>query len=213
MHDVGQQEGRLFIVMELLPGEDLATVLGRSDGGRVRWCVPEADRGGPPRGPGDLVHVRDGHTVRALDRRTGEERWRAELGAPAARLLVKHGTVYAAAHHPPEHSWDVVFALAADTGQARRRRSLTRRDGRTCGLTLLGTQSGALYVRSAAGSRRTLLGGDRAVPPFVAGLDLATGRPRRQWEDRTGVGGGAVPSGEYLVLPVPELTALALPRD
>ncbi|MDX2389818.1 serine/threonine-protein kinase [Streptomyces sp. DK15] len=33
VHDVGRQDGRLFIVMELLSGEDLATVLARSPGG------------------------------------------------------------------------------------------------------------------------------------------------------------------------------------
>ncbi|MGW0895652.1 protein kinase domain-containing protein [Streptomyces goshikiensis] len=37
VHDVGRQDGRLFIVMELLTGEDLAAVLGRSPGG-----LPEA---------------------------------------------------------------------------------------------------------------------------------------------------------------------------
>ncbi|MFD9357654.1 protein kinase [Streptomyces sp. NPDC060031] len=33
VHDVGQQDGRLFIVMELLAGEDLASVLARAGGG------------------------------------------------------------------------------------------------------------------------------------------------------------------------------------
>ncbi|GLX26084.1 protein kinase domain-containing protein [Streptomyces lavendulae] len=33
VHDVGQHEGRLFIVMELLPGEDLGARLARSPGG------------------------------------------------------------------------------------------------------------------------------------------------------------------------------------
>lgn len=33
VHDVGQEEGRLFIVMELLPGEDLRSALAREPGG------------------------------------------------------------------------------------------------------------------------------------------------------------------------------------
>ncbi|MFI5669195.1 protein kinase [Streptomyces sp. NPDC051704] len=39
VHDVGQQDGRLFIVMELLSGEDLATVLARDGGLAVDLAV------------------------------------------------------------------------------------------------------------------------------------------------------------------------------
>ncbi|WP_158734376.1 serine/threonine-protein kinase [Streptomyces sp. NRRL F-2747] len=39
VHDVGRQDGRLFIVMELLSGEDLATVLARDGGLAVDLAV------------------------------------------------------------------------------------------------------------------------------------------------------------------------------
>ncbi|MEU7554308.1 hypothetical protein AB0B01_18555 [Streptomyces sp. NPDC044571] len=88
---------------------------------------------------------------------------------------------------------------------------MTRRDGEACGLELLGTGPGGLYVRAAGGNRRALLGSGRAVRPFVA-ADPTTGRPRRRREDRTRLDGEVVLVGEHLVLALPEPAAVALPR-
>jgi hypothetical protein len=66
-----------------------------------------------------------------------------------------------------------------------------------------------LYVRASEGGRRGLL--NKVVPPFVAALDLTTGKPRRQWEDPAVGAGDVLLAGDLLVLPRPELAAVPAP--
>ncbi|MFD8143254.1 protein kinase [Streptomyces sp. NPDC059708] len=158
--------------------------------------------------PAGTVHVLDGGVVRALDRRGGYELWRFEPGVAAERLLVEDGVVYVAAYRP-EQGGDTVFALDGGTGAPRWQQPLTRREGTECGLELLGVRRGVLYVRSAHGGRRGLLG--RGSPPFVTGLELASGRARRLWEHETAATVALALAGDTLVAAGAALTGLALP--
>ncbi|MFF4097980.1 protein kinase [Streptomyces sp. NPDC001903] len=152
------------------------------------------------------LHLLDGEHLRALDRGTGRELWRFAPGTPAPRLLVEGGAVYTTAYRAGQG--DLVFALDAQTGALRWQRALTRRDSPPRALELLGLRPGGLYVKVPRGGRRGLL--NRSADPFVAVLDPATGRPRRQWE-HPGLGGDALLIGGHLVLARPELSAHALP--
>ncbi|MFD9337228.1 protein kinase [Streptomyces sp. NPDC060028] len=154
---------------------------------------------------GAPAHVLDGDTVRAVEQSTGRELWHVEVGTPAARVLAWHDTVYVAAHRPAQG--DVVFALDAATGAVRWQRPLIRRDGPDCALDLLGVRRDGLYVRASRPGRRGLLG--KVAPPFFTALDPETGRLRWKWP---AVGeGDAVLIGDLVVLPRPELTAIAVP--
>ncbi|WP_405756562.1 protein kinase domain-containing protein [Streptomyces sp. NBC_00073] len=154
------------------------------------------------------VHVLDGELVRAVDRGTGRELWQFAPGVPAARLLVEGDAVYAAGHRQ-DQGWDLVFALDARTGALRWQRTVVRREGTVCALELLGLRAGGLYVKAARGGRRGRLG--RESGPFVAVLDPATGRQRRQWEQPGLADGDTLLVGDQLVLSRPELAAYALP--
>ncbi|WP_168724302.1 serine/threonine-protein kinase [Streptomyces sp. A1547] len=182
--------------------------------GQRLWSWPRTGSGfvapSVPRFTGGPVHVREGGTVRARYRHNGHELWHFDLGVPAARLLVGGGIVYAAAYRS-ELGGDVVFALDAETGALRWQRPLTRRAGPDCALELLGTRPGGLFVRSSSGDGRGLLGRRKALQPFVAALDPGTGRTRWLWEDPALGAGDAVLIDDHLVLPRPELTAVALP--
>ncbi|MFD5506387.1 protein kinase [Streptomyces sp. NPDC127051] len=153
------------------------------------------------------LHLLDGGCLHAPDRDTGREMWRFDLHTLAERLLVEHGTVYAAARHPRQG--DQVFALDARTGALRWQRAVGRSEESTgCALELLGLRPDGLYVKAARG-RRGRLG--RESGPFVAVLDPATGKPRRQWEQPGLADGDALLVGDRLVLSRPELSAYTLP--
>ncbi|MFD7840525.1 protein kinase [Streptomyces sp. NPDC059761] len=153
------------------------------------------------------LHLLDGGCLHAPDRDTGREMWRFDLHTPAERLLVEHGTVYAAARHPRQG--DQVFALDARTGALRWQRAVGRSEESTgCALELLGLRPDGLYVKAARG-RRGRLG--RESGPFVAVLDPATGKPRRQWEQPGLADGDTLLVGDRLVLSRPELSAYTLP--
>ncbi|MEV7541789.1 protein kinase [Streptomyces sp. NPDC089915] len=158
--------------------------------------------------PAGTVHVLDGGVVRALDRRGGYELWRFEPGVAAERLLVEDGVVYVAAYRP-EQGADTVFALDGGTGAPRWQQPLTRREGTECALELLGVRRGVLYVRSAHGARRGLLG--RGSPPFVTGLELTSGRARRLWEHETAATAPLTLAGDTLVTAGAALTGIPLP--
>lgn len=180
--------------------------------GAPLWSWPRGYGGGArelPDLPAGTVHVLDGGVVRALDRRRGYELWRFEPGAAAERLLVEDGVVYVAAYRP-EQGWDTVFALDGGSGAVRWQQQVTRREGTECVLELLGVRRGVLYVHSAHGGRRGLLG--RGAPPFVTGLEVASGRARRLWEHEA-PGGGPAPTlaGDTLVTATPTPTGVALP--
>ncbi|MFE5761670.1 protein kinase [Streptomyces sp. NPDC056492] len=167
-------------------------------------------RGSAPAGPApgaQPVHLLDGTRLHALDRGTGQELWQFALGNPARRLLVEGGTVYAAAHRPLQGA--LVFALDARTGVVRWQRTVFRGEGAGGAFELLGLRPGGLYVKAARGGRRGLLG--RESGPFVAVLDPATGKPRRQWEHPGLAGGDTLLVGDQLVLSRPELAAYDLP--
>ncbi|MEV7725566.1 protein kinase [Streptomyces sp. NPDC087917] len=201
-------------------------VLG--EGGRLRalhlpngeplWSWPRgygSGAGPAPAGPasagpaGGPVHVLDGNLVRALERRRGYELWRFDPGTPAARApLVEEGAVYVAAYRP-EQGGDVVFALDAESGSVRWQRQVTRREGPHCGLELLGVRRGVLYVRSAHGGRRGLLG--RAGLPSVTGLSTDSGKPGRPWEHPSAALGPAALTTTALLVSLPALTALTPP--
>ncbi|WP_167535824.1 serine/threonine-protein kinase [Streptomyces vinaceus] len=179
--------------------------------GRRLWTTR---RGSRPGGSDPLdrtagaqpLHLVDGTGLRAVERGTGRELWEFALGAPAQRLLVEHGTVYAA--HGGAQG-ELVSAFDARTGKLRWQRSVVRGEGAGCALELLGLRPGGLYVRAARGGRRGRLG--RESGPFVAVLDPATGKPRRQWEQPGLADGDALLVGDRLVLSRPELSAYALP--
>ncbi|MFB7054351.1 protein kinase [Streptomyces vinaceus] len=179
--------------------------------GRRLWTTRRGSRpgGSDPLGPTagtQPLHLVDGTGLRALDRGTGRELWEFALGAPAQRLLVEQGTVYAA--HGGAQG-DLVSAFDARTGKQRWQRSVVRGESAGCALELLGLRPGGLYVRAARGGRRGRLG--RESGPFVAVLDPATGKPRRQWEQPGPAGGDTLLVGDRLVLSRPELSAYALP--
>ncbi|MFE2338584.1 protein kinase [Streptomyces sp. NPDC059431] len=183
--------------------------------GRPAWSFPRSRptertmHGQQLSGSGVPVHVLlDEYALTALDRASGRELWRSVLGTPAERLLVERGTVYAAASRP-EQGTDLVFAFDAETGALRWQRAMTRREGSRCALELLGLRAGGLYVKVSHGGRRSLL--NRSTGPFVAVLDPATGRLRRQWEQPGLAQGDALLIGDHLVLSRPELSAYALP--
>ncbi|MFE1413870.1 protein kinase [Streptomyces sp. NPDC058746] len=173
-------------------------------------------RGGPdhavahpasvPVGP---VHVLAGSTLHALHQRTGLPLWSIELGVPAPGLLAEGGAVYAAWADPQTRANSVV-AVDAESGRELWRRRLAGPGGsRSCVLELLGTRAGLLYVKSAVGNSGLF----RRQPGtgFLTGLDLATGKPRWHWEHPGISHRGAVLHGDVVVLPLPELTSIALP--
>ncbi|MFF2197631.1 protein kinase [Streptomyces sp. NPDC058157] len=179
--------------------------------GTPLWSWPRGYGAGArevPDLPAGTVHVLDGGVVRALDRRRGYELWRFEPGAAAERLLVEDGVVYVAAYRP-EQGWDTVFALDAGSGAVRWQQPVTRREGTECVLELLGVRRGMLYVRSAHGGRRGLLG--RPAPPFVTGLETRSGRPRRVWEHESAAGPAVALAADTLTVATPTLTGVALP--
>ncbi|MFD9477937.1 protein kinase [Streptomyces nojiriensis] len=169
---------------------------------------PEAAAGAPAVSVGP-VHVVDGTALRALHQGKGLPLWSFELGVPASGVLVEAGVVYAAGTGPQTRG-DAVFAIDADSGRERWRRRVTARsDARDCVLELLGIRAGLLYVKSATGSTGLL--SRQSGTPFLTALDLATGKPRWRWE-HPGIGRpDAVVHGGSVVLPLPELTAIALP--
>ncbi|MFK0218919.1 protein kinase [Streptomyces vinaceus] len=176
-------------------------------GGRELWVPPREPAPGAAVPGAQPVHLVDGACLLALDRGTGRELWRVRLGTPAERLLVERGTVYAAVHRSGQGAQ--VCALDARTGAVRWQRTVLRGDGTGGSFELLGLRAGGLYVKAARGGRRGMLG--RESGPFVAVLDPATGKPRRQWE-HPGLGGGDVLLiGDRLVLSRPELAAYDLP--
>ncbi|MEU8838595.1 protein kinase [Streptomyces roseus] len=191
----------------LLVADDLRFHALDPSSGRQLWARL---RGPAPAGPAPgarPLHLVDGRNLYALDRDTGRGLWRFALGTPAGRLLVEGGTVYAAAHRPVQGS--LVSALDARTGAVRWQRAVIRGESAQGALELLGLRPEGLYVKAARGGRRGLLG--RESGPFVAALDPATGKPRRQWE-HPGLGGGdALLIGDRLVLCAPALAAYDLP--
>lgn len=186
----------------------LLTALRLSDG-QPLWAWPRNVH--PVVGPdlsGGPVYLLDGGTVRALHRREGRQLWHFEVGSPSARMLVEGNTVYTASYLS-EHGWDTVVAQDAQTGAVRWQRTVNRRNGNGGKLELVGVRQGVLYVKAAHGGRRGLLG--RPAQPFVTGLDVVSGKPRWHWEN-PGIGvREAVLAGDSIVLPLPELTAIALP--
>ncbi|MER5812432.1 PQQ-binding-like beta-propeller repeat protein, partial [Streptomyces sp. NPDC002033] len=168
--------------------------------------------GGPARtGPGfggGLVHLLDAGTVRAVRGGTGEEVWSFAAGVPAPRLLVTGGAAYVAGHRRDQGA-DVVWALDARSGAVLWQRPLVRREGTDPALGLLGVRAGGLTVLASLGGRRGLLG--KALPPYVAVLDLKTGKVRGQWEEPALGAGDVLLAGELLVLARPELAAYARP--
>ncbi|MEU8463692.1 protein kinase [Streptomyces sp. NPDC029003] len=168
--------------------------------------------GGPARtGPGfggGLVHLLDAGTVRAVRGGTGEEVWSFAAGVPAPRLLVTGGAAYVAGHRRDQGA-DVVWALDARSGAVFWQRPLVRREGTDPALGLLGVRAGGLTVLASLGGRRGLLG--KALAPYVAVLDLKTGRVRGQWEEPALGAGNVLLAGELLVLARPELAAYARP--
>ncbi|WP_330298379.1 protein kinase domain-containing protein [Streptomyces sp. NBC_00503] len=197
----------------VLPDDRLVQALHLPTG-RLLWSFPRsrpADRtlhGQLPSGGGGPVALLDGEGLLALDRNTGRELWRFAPGVPAEPLLSERGTVYAAAYRPDQGA-DLVFALDAESGALRWQRALTRREGPGCALELLGVRPGGLYVKVLGGGRRGLL--NRSAGPFVAVLDPATGKLRRQWDHPALVDAAALLIGDRLALSRPELAAYALP--
>ncbi|WP_371617735.1 protein kinase [Streptomyces sp. NBC_00454] len=197
----------------VLPDDRLVQALHLPTG-RLLWSFPRsrpADRtlhGQLPSGSGGPVALLDGEGLLALDRSTGRELWRFAPGVPAEPLLSERGTVYAAVYRPDQGA-DLVFALDAGTGALRWQRALTRREGAGCVLELLGVRSGGLYVKVLGGGRRGLL--NRSAGPFVAVLDPATGKLRRQWDHPALADADALLIGDHLALSRPELAAYALP--
>ncbi|MET9604624.1 protein kinase [Streptomyces sp. NPDC006512] len=176
--------------------------------GRPLWAWPRNPYRDAPGLPGGPVHVTDGKTVRALHRREGHVVWHVEAGTPAPTgLLCLDGTVHVAAHRARE-GWDTVSALDAESGAVRWRRPLVRRQGPSCAVELLGVRRDLLYVRSADGGRGGLLG-RTPRPPFLAGLDAASGELRWQWEHAAL--GSAVLTADAVAVALPELTAVAVP--
>ncbi|MEU8433618.1 protein kinase [Streptomyces sp. NPDC029216] len=178
--------------------------------GAPLWSWPRGYGAGArevPDLPAGTVHVLDGGVVRALDRRRGYELWRFEPGVAAERLLVEDGVVYVAAYRP-DQGWDTVFALDGGSGTVRWQQPVTRREGTECVLELLGVRRGVLYVRSAHGGRRGLLG--RGSLPFVTGLEVGTGRSRRLLEHEAAAGPSLTLAGDTLVLATPRVTGVGL---
>ncbi|MCX5194605.1 protein kinase [Streptomyces sp. NBC_00249] len=202
---VGDGEGRRGL--RLRSGEQLWS-WARTGSGFAVQGDPRIPAPGGPALDGALVHFLDSGTLRAVRGRSGEEVWGFEPGVPASRLLVEGGAVYVAAHRR-EQGADVVSALDARSGAVLWQRPVTRREGTVCALELLGIRGGVLYVRASRGGRRGLLG--KSAQPFVAALDLATGKPRRQWEEPSLGAGDVLLAGDLLVLPRPGLRAVALP--
>ncbi|MFD8950387.1 protein kinase [Streptomyces xanthophaeus] len=170
--------------------------------GAGRVLVPP----GAPEVPGGPVTVLDGPVLRTLDRRRGNELWSVELGSPASVLAA--GPVVFAAGRQPQEKGDLVFAFDAPTGRELARQRVVQHDG-SCALELLGMRRGLLYVKSARGSRARL--GRAVQPPFLAALDPATLKTVWQWKDVRIGRRDAVLTGDDVVLPLPELTAIALP--
>ncbi|MFJ8016459.1 protein kinase [Streptomyces sp. NPDC096339] len=168
---------------------------------------PTVEPAGPdvPVGP---VHVVSGGFVRSLHQRTGRQFWAVEVGEPAPGLLVRGGVVFAAGSDP-KLPGSAVFAIEAETGRTIWKSQVTRRhQSGECALQLLGVRAGLLYVKCALPGPALRRG---TKDPFLVALDPDTGQSRWRWEN-PGIGSrGAVLHGDSVVLPLPALTAVALP--
>ncbi|MFD8636024.1 protein kinase [Streptomyces sp. NPDC059533] len=198
-------DGLVLAERERLTGLQLST-------GAFVWSGrPGADPAVAPAGPSvpvGPVHVVSGRSVRALHQGTGRQLWATDVGVPAPELLVTPRVVYAAGTDK-NMPGAAVYAIEAETGRALWQRRVTLRyDSWTCPLELLGIRAGLLYVKCAVGGRR-LLGGSEE--PFVTALDLHTGETSWRWEHPAIGTRNAVLHGDSLVLPLPALTAVALP--
>ncbi|MFJ6784801.1 protein kinase [Streptomyces yangpuensis] len=123
----------------------------------------------------------------------------------APRMLTDAGRRYAT--RGTRDLGDEVAARQLGGGPLLWTRRLTSRTGERCALQLIGVTDNALYVQAADGGRNWR---GRRLSPFVAALDVRSGRELWRWEHAGISHRPAALVGNRLVLALPELTALAV---
>jgi outer membrane protein assembly factor BamB len=185
--------------------------------GRKRWSwYPGA--GPAPTGfvagdPPGTVHLLHGESLHVLDTATGAPLWSRHVGEHATVPFVADGIVITATYDPAQGG-DAVTAIAEHSGQVMWQKVVNRRTQNeadtACGLQLTGVHGGLLYVKSAHGGRRRLRGATQL--PFVTALDVARGKTRWLWEHPGLDRRPAMLHGTTLLVQIPYLAAVALPR-
>ncbi|MFE2325540.1 protein kinase [Streptomyces sp. NPDC059385] len=212
--EVWRCAGPFTDALALTAGPDCVVVADREGltglhlpSGGLLWPGPGPGVPGVPVGP---VHVVERNAVRALHQGTGAPLWSAGLGVPASGVLARNGVVYAATALGDGRG-NTVFAIDGESGRVLWSRRVTAFAGaHDRVLQLLGVRAGLLYVKSPVGDRTGMLRRQSGTP-FLAALDVADGKPRWRWEHPAIGARDAVLHGDSVVLPLPALTAVALP--